>query len=106
MLFRSPTENKILAVISHIGNERLNQDVTVKFNPAVLNLKDFKSAAELFEADDPEYQELFKIRDEKGLKPYRVQLKWENPGIKLLDFKDNTVKLHLPAHSFAIVELK
>lgn len=105
-LYKHPTENKILAVISHIGNERLNQDVTVKFNPAVLNLKDFKSAAELFEADDPEYQELFKIRDEKGLKPYRVQLKWENPGIKLLDFKDNTVKLHLPAHSFAIVELK
>ncbi len=105
-LYKHPTENKILAVISHIGNERLNQDVTVKFNPAALKLKDFKSAAELFEADDPEYQELFKIRDAKGLKPYRVQLKWENPGIKLLDFKDNTIKLHLPAHSFAIVELK
>lgn len=105
-LYKHPTENKVLAVISHIGNERRNQDVTVKFDPAALKLKDFKSAAELMEADDPEYQELYKIRKAKNLPIIRIQLKWQNPGIKLLDFKNNTVKLHLPAHSFAIVELK
>ena len=105
-LYKHPTENKILAVISNIGNKRLDQDVTVKFNPAALKMKNFKSAAELLEADDPEYQELFKLRSKHKLPIIRIQLKWQNPGIKLLDFKNNTVKLHLPAHSFAIVELK
>ena len=84
----------------------MNQDVTVKINPAALKMKNFKSAKELMEADDPEYAELFKRRNELKIPHHRNPLKWQNPGIKLLDFKDNTIKLHLPAHSFAIVELK
>ena len=55
---------------------------------------------------DPEYAELYKLRKANNLPIVRIQLKWQNPGIKLLEFKDNTVKLKLPAHSFAIVELQ
>ncbi|MBR1966707.1 MAG: hypothetical protein IKA22_08860 [Lentisphaeria bacterium] len=105
-LYKHPTGNKLLAVISHVGNKRLNQDVTVKINPAALKMKNFKSAKELMEADDPEYAELFKRRNELKIPHHRNPLKWQNPGIKLLDFKDNTIKLHLPAHSFALVELQ
>jgi len=105
-IYKHPTENKLLAVIAHIGNTRLDQDVVVKFAPAMLKMRDFKSAAELIEADDPEYNELYKMRKKQKLPVGRIQLKWQNPGIKLLEFKDNTLKLHLPAHTFAIVELQ
>jgi hypothetical protein len=93
-------------VISHIGNTRRNQDVTVKFNPAVLKMQNFKSAAELLEGPDPEYQELYALKKKANLPTVRIQLKWQNPGIKLESFKNNTLKLHLPAHSFALVEIK
>lgn len=78
----------------------------VKFDPGKLKMQDFKSASELMEADDPEYQELYRLRKENKLPVSRIQLKWQNPGIKLVEFKDNTVKLQLPAHTFAIVELR
>ncbi|MBO5922941.1 MAG: hypothetical protein J6Q81_00370 [Lentisphaeria bacterium] len=105
-VYKHPTENKLLAVIAHIGNKRLDQDVTVEFAPEKLGMKNFKSATELLEADDPEYQELYKLRQANNLPIVRIQLKWQNPGIKLQDFKNNKVKLHLPAHTFAIVELQ
>ena len=105
-VYKHPTENKLLAVISHIGNQRLDQEVIVRFAPEVLGMKNFKTARELLEADDPEYAELYKLRKANNLPVVRIQLKWQNPGIKLLEFKDNTVKLKLPAHSFAIVELQ
>ncbi len=104
--YRHKKDNRILAVISHIGNIRRNQDVTVKFNPAVLKMKNFKSATELLEGPDPEYQELYALKKKANLPTVRIQLKWQNPGIKLESFKNNTLKLHLPAHSFALVEIK
>ena len=105
-IYKHPTENKLLAVIAHIGNKRLDQNVTIKFDPQTLGLKDFRSARELMEADDPEYQDLYKLREANSLPIVRIQLKWQNPGIKLLNFQNNTVKLHLPAHTFALVELQ
>ena len=105
-VYKHPTENKLLAVISHIGNQRLDQEVVVRFAPEVLGMKNFKIARELLEADDPEYAELYKLRKANDLPIVRIQLKWQNPGIKLVEFKNNTVKLKLPAHSFAIVELQ
>ena len=105
-IYKHPTQNRLLAVIAHIGNQRLDQTVEVKFDPGKLKMQDFKSASELMEADDPEYQELYRLRKENKLPVSRIQLKWQNPGIKLVEFKDNTVKLQLPAHTFAIVELR
>ncbi|MBR2910249.1 MAG: hypothetical protein IKC05_01440, partial [Lentisphaeria bacterium] len=104
--YRHKKDNRLLAVISHIGNTRRNQDVTVKFDPSVLKMQNFKSATELLEGPDPEYQELYALKKKANLPTVRIQLKWQNPGIKLESFKNNTLKLHLPAHSFALVEIK
>jgi hypothetical protein len=46
------------------------------------------------------------LKKKANLPTVRIQLKWQNPGIKLESFKNNTLKLHLPAHSFALVEIK
>ena len=105
-IYKHPAQNKLLAVIAHIGNKRLDQTVEVKFSPEMLKMQNFKTAKELIEGDDPEYQELYQLRKDNKLPVSRIQLKWQNPGIKLLDFKDNTLKLQLPAHTFAIVELQ
>jgi hypothetical protein len=105
-LYRHKKDNRLLAVISHIGNKRLDQDVVVKFDPAALKMKDFKSAAERLEGPDPEYKELYDLKKKADLPTVRIQLKWQNPGIKVQDFKNNTLRLHLPAHSFALVEVK
>ena len=104
-IYRHKKDNRLLAVISHAGNERLDQDVEIKFTPQVLGMKDFKSAVERLEGPDPEYDELFKMKKAADLPTVRIQLKWQNPGIKVRSFENNVLKLHLPAHSFALVEL-
>ena len=69
-------------------------------------MKNFKSASELLEGPDPEYKELYALKAKANLPASRIPLKWQNPGIKVQDFKNNTLRLHLPAHSFALIEVK
>ena len=105
-LYRHKKDNRLLAVISHIGNKRLDQDVVVQFDPGVLKMKNFTSASERLEGPDPEYRELYDLKKKANLPTVRIQLKWQNPGIKVKSFKNNTLELHLPAHCFALVELQ
>ncbi|MBR6373733.1 MAG: hypothetical protein IKS20_11180, partial [Victivallales bacterium] len=93
-------KGELLAVVSHLGNERLTQDVTIAFSG-----KAFKTAVELIDADDPEYKELYQMREKYNIPTFRVPLDWQPAGVKVLDFKDNTLKLHLPYHTFALVRL-
>ena len=94
------SKGQLLAVVSHLGNERITQDVTINFRGVK-----YKTAIELMDADDPEYQELFNMRAKHNIPTVRVPLNWQPAGVKVLDFKDNTLKLHLPYHTFALVRL-
>ncbi|MBQ6470594.1 MAG: hypothetical protein IJJ33_01300, partial [Victivallales bacterium] len=105
-MYLSPKDNKVLAVISHLGNERLTQEVEVRFHPAALGKRDFQRAVERIDADDPDYQVLFELRDKYKVAPVRAPLKWVPAGVEVRGFQDNTLKLHLPYHTFAIVELE
>lgn len=105
-LYKSPEGNKALAVISHLGNERLEQDVEIRFNPGAIGMKGFRSAFEHIDKDDPDYQLMYELRQKHSVPSMRAPLKWVPAGVKVLSFKDNVLKLHLPYHTFAIVELK
>ena len=94
-------EGQLLAVVSHIGKEHLDQDVTISFTG-----RKFKKATELIDAEDKEYQDLFAMREKYKLAHNRVPLNWQPAGVKVLDFKDNTLKLHLPYHTFALVRIE
>ena len=105
-LYKPRSGNKVLAVISHLGNERLVQDVEIRFNPKSIGMQNFKTAFEHIDKDDPEYQQLYEIRNKYSVPLERAPLKWVPAGVKVLSFKDNVLKLHIPYHTFAIVELQ
>ncbi len=104
-VFRNKRTNRLLAVISHLGNERLTQDVTLTLDSSVLGMPKFKFATEHIDAPDAEYEELYKRREKYGIPASRAPLKWIPAGVKVLDFNGETLSLHLPYHSFALVEL-
>ena len=105
-LYKPRSDNKVLAVISHLGNERLVQDVEIRFNPKAIGMRSFKSAFEHIDKDDPEYQQMYEIRNKYSVPSERAPLKWVPAGVKVLSFADNVLKLHIPYHTFAIVELQ
>lgn len=104
-VYKHKRENKILAVISHIGKPHDNQEVEIEFDAAKLGLKPFNHATELMTQNDPAYAELFKLRRDNGIAVSRAELKLGDFGTEIESMKDNLLKLKLNYHSFALVEL-
>ena len=105
--YRHKNGKKLLAVISHLGKQRLDQDVTIRFHPKNAEVTaDLCHAVERIDAEDPLYAELFEIRAKNGVAPKRAPLKWQPAGVRILEYSNHNLKLHLPAHTFALVELE
>ncbi len=105
-VYRHASDNRLLAVISHLGNERRDQTVRIRFSPEKLGMKPFSKAVEKIDAPDPEYDELFKLRQKNGVPSFRAPLKWQSGGAKIIEFKNNVLTLELKAHTFALVILE
>lgn len=99
-LYRHASKPELLAVISHIGKEHLDQDVEVQFAPEALGLSKLAGAKELFTGADPEYARLLAEKNRM-----RLPVKLGDFGIDFKGLEDNTVKMHLKHHSVAIVHL-
>jgi hypothetical protein len=99
-LYRSSKSPEVLAVISHMSNEHLDQDVEVQFNPAALGLKTFTTGQEQLTAPDPGYERLYAETNR-----IRMPIKLGDFGVENVQLKDNVVSLNLKFHSVAIVKL-
>jgi hypothetical protein len=98
---------KLLAVISHLAKEHLNQDVEISFNLKDLGIKGkLNRAVDMMPADDPDYQYLFDRKAEKGKDIAKSPIGLGEFGTKVLGFDGETLKLHLPYHRFAIVQIE
>ncbi len=97
---------ELLAVVSHLGNKRIDQTVKIRFTPEKLGMKPFVRATEQIDADDPEYQDLYALRKQKGVPDFRAPLDYQPGGAKIIDFKDGILTLELKAHTFALIRLK
>ena len=104
--YKHATDNKMLAVVSHLGNKRIDQTVKLQVLPSSVGLKSMTAAVEKMEETDPEYELLEPLRVKGKVPPYRVPLKWAHSGNKVISFSDDILTLELKAHSFAIVELR
>jgi hypothetical protein len=70
-----------------------------------LKVRNLTRAVEKMTEADPAYEELFKVRKNNGVPAVRAPLELGDFGSKVQSFRGNTLKMHLPFHSFAIVEL-
>jgi hypothetical protein len=98
--YRHPGKKELLAVISHVSKEHLDQEVVVEFNLDKLGFKKLISANELLTGPDPEYKRLYS-------EPNRMR----NPvelgdfGVEFKGLDNNQIKLKLKYHSVAIVKI-
>ncbi|MBR4219894.1 MAG: hypothetical protein IKR81_01985, partial [Victivallales bacterium] len=107
--YTSPDGKRLLAVISHIGKEHLDQEFTVTFNPAILGLTAKPATAlDTLPAPDPDYDTLLPTRNRLKIHYTRAPLKLGDFGSRIISYDSSTLQLkfHLDFHSFAIVELK
>jgi len=99
-LYRSPARPEVLAVISHISPEHVDQDIEVEFSPEALGLEEWVGAEELLTAPDPDYERLY---DEPNR--IRMPVKLGDFGINDVQFEGKTLTMNLQFHSVAIVKL-
>ena len=104
--YKHATDNRMLAVVSHLGSKRIDQTVRLQVLPSSVGLKPVALAVEKMEEADPEYELLEPLRIKGKVPPYRTPLKWVHSGNKVTSFKDGVLTMELKAHSFAIIELR
>ena len=98
---------KLLAVISHIDKEHLDQDVEIVFDHRVLGIKENLSrAVDMMSADDPDYGYLFRRKAEKGKDIAKSPIGLGEFGTKVIGFDGKTLKVRLPYHRFAIIRVE
>lgn len=111
-VYKHKSEKKLLAVISHIGKDHSTQDVDIDFDLDKLGISKISNATELLTADDPEYQDLYKLlKNTKLVGSVSAQrnatpLKLGDFGVKITGFEQNKLKMNIKFHSFALVEIK
>jgi hypothetical protein len=107
--YRHLGQKEILAVISHVSKEHLDQDVVVEFDPVKLGFTKLVSAKELLTGPDPEYQKLYTAVSDKDGRSYGSR--WRNPvelgdfGVEFKGLENNQIKLKLKHHSVALVKI-
>ena len=102
----APDRRKVLAVISHLGKEHLDQEVTVEFDWRALGVTTPPAnATERMSAPDPDYQELVAQVKALDLSVLWTPLRLGDFGVRLTGWEGSRLSLHLDHHSFAIVEL-
>lgn len=114
-------KKEILAVISHVAKEHLDQEVVLAFNPAAFGLKKLISATELLSSPDPEYQSLYNEKSDPKLagsddiataELLNLPNRMRNPvelgdfGVEFEGLDNNQIRLKLKHHSVALVKIK
>lgn len=94
-----------LAVISHIGKDHDYHTFDVTFDKKAIGFVP-QNALDTMTADDPAYEELYRIRKENKVPDYRAPLKLGDFGSKINSFSNGKLNMTLKYHTFAIVELK
>lgn len=94
-----------LAVVSHIGKDHDYHTFDVTFDAEALGFIP-QSATDMMTADDPDYEELYKIRQENGVPNDRAPLKLGDFGSQINSFSNGKLNMTLKFHTFAIIELK
>ena len=100
----TPKQKKALAIISHIGKAHENQDIEIEFDPAKLGMS-CNRAVEQLTKEDPDYDRLYKLRQDNNVPIERAPLKLGDFGSKIESISHNILKMKLNYHCFAIVEL-
>jgi hypothetical protein len=99
-LYRSATRPEVLAVISHMAHEHLNQQVQIEFDPNALGLAEWTGAEELLTAPDPDYERLYAETNR-----IRMPMELGDFGIRNVEFASPRLTVDLDFHSVAIVKL-
>ncbi len=98
---------KILAVISHLAKEHSTQDVEITFDLKKLGIKGaLNRARDMMPAEDPDYEYLFRRKKEKGKDIAKSPIGLGEFGTEVLGFDGKTLKVHLPYHRFALVQIE
>lgn len=104
--YRSADGKKLLTVVSHVGNQRINQTVKIRFAPEKYGIGKLTSAVEKMEAEDPAYKDLYELRKKYRVPTFRAPLDYVSGGAEIVSWQDGVLTLKLEAHTFAIIELK
>ncbi|MBQ7650751.1 MAG: hypothetical protein IJS15_07310, partial [Victivallales bacterium] len=102
-----PAENRLLAVIGHVGKAHDNQDFCITFDWKGLGLsKPPTAATDMMTAPDKDYDWLFEQRKKHNIPISSAPLALGDFGSRIESFDGTTLNMHLDYHCFAIVELK
>ena len=92
-------------MVGHIGKEHLDQQVEIAFDLAKLEMGELKNALDLMTAPDPDYEWLEQAMQKHKVPRVRAPLRLGEFGTRVIALENNLLKLQLPYHSFALVEL-
>ena len=99
-------DGNVLAVVSHVGKPHVKQTFEVTFDCAKLGIAEPPTkAVDKLPAPDPEYDELFKRREEFKVPPVRAPLELGDFGSTLHSYENGRLKITLDFHCFALIEL-
>ncbi|NLE28883.1 MAG: hypothetical protein GX629_04340, partial [Phycisphaerae bacterium] len=107
--YRHAEKKELLAVISHVSKEHLDQEVVVEFKPTELGWNKLTSATELLTGPDEEYESLY--TDVPDVPYYSESSRWRIPvklgdfGVEFKGLENNRIKLDLKHHSVAIIKI-
>lgn len=104
-VYRHARENRLLAVIGHIGKPHVNQNLEIVFDTAALGVSNLRRATDLMTAPDPAFAELLERQKKYRVELVRAPLELGNFGSHVTSFDGTVLKLALDFHSFALVEL-
>ncbi|MCC6443890.1 MAG: hypothetical protein IT210_10610 [Armatimonadetes bacterium] len=99
-LFRSRVRPEVLAVVSHISPEHLDQNIEIDIDPAALGVRGWKRAEELLTALDPDYERLYAETNRD-----RMPIKLGDFGVEEVRLNDSRLTMKLKFHSVALVKL-
>ena len=99
-LYRSRTRPEVLAVVSHLSPEHLDQEVEVEFDAKALGLRELTGAEELLTAPDPGYERLYAETNR-----VRMPIQLGDFGVENVRLEGKSVSLDLKFHSVALVKL-
>jgi hypothetical protein len=99
-LYRSRSRPEVLAVISHISPEHLDQGIEIEFDAAALGIGEWTGAQELLTAPDPEYERLYAETNR-----IRMPIELGDFGVRNVQFDAPRLTMQMDFHSVAVVRL-
>lgn len=98
--------NRVLAGAGHVRKAHENQTFTVTFDWDALGISVPPTKVVERMTEDPEDPELWQRQKEFSVPRERAPLRWGDLVVKVHSFQENTLRMSLDYHSFAILELQ